>query len=293
MKRTFRWSTWLGWQLESNWTDPKLFVLYVIIKPLTGSLLLVCMYYAARMASTTPTNPQGLVPQAFLPWIYVGSACYGLVGAVMFGMSYAVISDREHYRMLKYIFISPAAFRTFFVGRGLSGGLQALVGGLINLTVGIIIFPEIRYAFHGFSSDWPWLFVYLPLGAALLTILGLILAGTVLNMARQGMFVSEGIAGIMYLACGVVFPMSILPEWLRVIGMILPPTYWLEGVRRSLLGNPSEAMLQSSLNSWTHPQLVLALLASTVLLGVFQHYFFGWSERRAWRLGRIEETTGA
>jgi len=42
--RSFTMATWLGWQVESNWTDPFLFAIYVIIKPLAGAAILVVMY---------------------------------------------------------------------------------------------------------------------------------------------------------------------------------------------------------------------------------------------------------
>jgi ABC-2 type transport system permease protein len=283
---TFRWSTWLGWQLESNWTEPWLFIVYVLVKPLTSSLLLVCMYYAAREVAVAK------VPVQFLPYMYVSNACYMLVGAVMFGMSYAVISDREHYRMLKYIYISPARLKIYLIGRAVSGGAQALLGGLLNLGIGSLAFPEIRQAFGQHSTEWLWLIGYLLMGTALLVALGLILSAVVLNMARQGMYLSEGIAGLMYLLCGVVFPISILPGWLQAISLALPPTYWLEGMRRSLLGS-LEGQMPSPLSSWSHLELMLALVASTLFFTLFAWWFFRWSERRAWRNGRIEETTGA
>src|SRR5207253_3054752 len=46
--RTLKLAAWLGWQLETNWASPWLFALYMIVKPVCGSLMLVCMYYAAR-----------------------------------------------------------------------------------------------------------------------------------------------------------------------------------------------------------------------------------------------------
>ena len=52
--RTFRVATWLGWQIESNWADPALFALYLIVKPITGSMVLVCMFFAARTVVQTP-----------------------------------------------------------------------------------------------------------------------------------------------------------------------------------------------------------------------------------------------
>jgi ABC-2 type transport system permease protein len=104
--RTLRLATWLGWQLETNWASPWLFAIYMFIKPVCGSLMLVFMFFAARAATG------GRVPAEFLPFIYVSNACYGLVGSVMFGLSYAVVRDREHYRMLKYVYISPPALPT-------------------------------------------------------------------------------------------------------------------------------------------------------------------------------------
>jgi ABC-2 type transport system permease protein len=281
--RSLRWAAWLGWQIESNWAQPWLFALYIVVKPLTGSLLLVCMYFAARSAAP------GGVSEELLPFLYVGNACYGLVGAVGAGMSYTVISDREHYRMLKYIYISPVPLPTYLIGRGLSKAAEAVVGGLLNLGLGIALFPGVRSAFARQPIEWGWLALDLALGTAMLLALGMILTAAVLNMARQGMFLAEGVAGAMYLLCGVVFPLGALPGWLQAVGLALPPTYWLEGVRRALLGPGS---LGSPLATWDQPQLALALAVSTAVLTVIAVVLYRWSERRAWRLGRIEETTG-
>ena len=59
-----------------------------------------------------------------------------------------------------------------------------------------------------FPVAWGWLAFYLLTGTVMLLALGMILAGVVLNMARHGMFLSEALAGAMYLVCGVVFPLG-------------------------------------------------------------------------------------
>ena len=43
-RRTLKWSTWLGWQLESNWTRPFIFAIYAIAKPIASALILVVMF---------------------------------------------------------------------------------------------------------------------------------------------------------------------------------------------------------------------------------------------------------
>ena len=121
----------------------------------------------------------------------------------MFGLSYAVVRDREHYRMLKYIYISPAHFQTYFLGRGAARGLEGTVGGVLNIAVGLFLFAELR---QSVGIDVPWLVVYLAIGSVMLWACGMILAAACLNMSRNGMFLSEGIAGIVYLLSGRGLP---------------------------------------------------------------------------------------
>jgi ABC-2 type transport system permease protein len=280
--RTLRLAAWLGWQLETNWASPWLFALYMLIKPVCGSLMLVCMFFAARTATG------GRVPAEFLPYLYVSNACFGLVGTVMFGLSYAVVRDREHYRMLKYIYISPGHFQTYFVGRGAARGLEGTVGGVLNITVGLFLFAELR---QSVGVDVQWLVAYLLIGSVMLWACGMLLAAACLNMSRNGMFLSEGIAGIVYLLSGVVFPIGALPSWVQPICLGLPTTYWLEGMRRALMG-PLPPQLHGPLSGWSNGELALMLAATTAALVLLAQLFWRWSERRAWRNGKLEENAG-
>ncbi|TLZ63758.1 MAG: ABC transporter permease, partial [Methanobacteriota archaeon] len=42
--RSFKWAAWLGWEMDSNWTEPWLFMVYSVIKPIAGAFILVLMY---------------------------------------------------------------------------------------------------------------------------------------------------------------------------------------------------------------------------------------------------------
>jgi ABC-2 type transport system permease protein len=211
----------------------------------------------------------------------------------MFGMSYVVISDRESYRMLKYIFISPAHFQAYFVGRGVARGLEGLFGGAVTILAGLAI-PQIRESVRLSNVDPGWLLVFLGLGAVLLWACGMILASAMLNMSRSGMFLSEGVAGVVYFLSGVVFPVAALPRWLQPVSLSLPTTYWLEGMRRALTGPPAPGspLADSPLSRLTNLDLALALVGTTVVLVAVSQWFYRYSLRRAWRNGRIEETTG-
>ena len=281
--RTFRCATWLGWQIETNWTNPWLFLIYVLLKPLAGSMLLVCMYWAACDARGGATAP------GYLPYLYVSSTCFMVIGGVTFGMSTSVVTDRESFGMLKFIWISPCHFQSYLLGRGVAKAAQAVIGAGMTVAVGLVLFAELRASLTGEHTGWIWLPSYLLLGAVMAISIGLILSGAVLNMARYGIFLSEGVAGILYLLSGAVFPIDVLPVWVRPISLALPPTYWLEGMHRSLL---STSAMPSPLSELGNGQLTLALSISTLALAVIALVFFRWSEQRAWRLGRLDETTG-
>ena len=234
----------------------------------------------------------GRVPAEFLPYLYISNSCFGLVSTVMFGLSYGVIRDREHYRMLKYVYISPARFQTYFVGRGLARAAEGTVGGVLNIATGLLLLADLRSAIGWSGVEWGWLAVYLVIGLAMLWACGMMLAAC-LNMTRNGMFLSEGIGGVVYLLSGVVFPLGVLPVWVQWLSLTLPTTYWLEEMRRALMGPlpDSAGMLRGPLAGWGNGELALALTATTIGL-VAAAILLAWSERRALKMGRLEENAG-
>ena len=127
--RSFTMATWLGWQVESNWTDPFLFAIYVIIKPLATAAILVVMY--AIITGGDYDSP-------VFPYIYLGNAFYIYVGAVMTGVSWAVIDDREHYKTLKYMYIAPISIQFYLLGRGVSRFLIGTVAVIVTIAVGAL-----------------------------------------------------------------------------------------------------------------------------------------------------------
>jgi len=161
----------------------------------------------------------------------------------------------------------------------------------VNILVGLALFWQMRDALGPGGIAWGWLLVYLLVGGAMLWACGMILAAACLNMSRNGMFLSEGIAGVVYLASGVVFPLRALPTWVQPISLSLPTTYWLEGMRRALMG-PLPEQFRGPLSDWSNGELALMLAATTAALAVVAQLFWHRSERRAWRNGKLEENAG-
>ena len=55
---------------------------------------------------------------------------------------------------------------------------------------------------------------------------------------------------------------------------------------------PLPAQLRGPLSDWSNGELALMLLATTVALVILAQLFWRWSERRAWRNGKLEENAG-
>jgi ABC-2 type transport system permease protein len=272
---------WLGWQIESNWARPWLFVLYTLVKPVTGTLLLVFMFRAAALATGT-SRPE------LLAFAYLGNAAYMLVGAVGVGMTTAVVQDRESYGMLRYIRVSPVTFEAWLIGRGLAVGARALIGALWTVALGLLLPVGLRELLDPARIDWAGLGFALAAGLILLVGLGLLLASAVLNMARHGAFLGEGVGSALYLLSGAIFPLAVLPGLLQGLAMILPPTLWLEAIRRALLNMPGAGPLET----WSLGGLrVLLVVSSLILLGL-GWTLFRYSDRLARQRGRYDLTTG-
>ncbi len=89
--RSFRTAIGLGWAIESNWSDPFLFAVYTMAKPLAAAGILVVMFQVISQGQ----NPE------FLQFLIVGSALWNVVFGVMAGLVQSILEDRERYRMLK------------------------------------------------------------------------------------------------------------------------------------------------------------------------------------------------
>jgi len=272
--RSFRIAAWLGWKVESNWTDPFLFAVYSLVKPLAGAGILVVMYSVIT---------QGDFSSPVFPYIYLGNAFYMYVGAVMVGVSWAVLDDREHYRTLKYIYMAPVHVPAYLMGRAVARFLTSSVGVLFTIAAGVLF---LRVPLDLAAVDWPLFLASMVVGVAMLALLGLILAGVTLQVTRHSGMAGEAVAGALYLFSGAIFPLEVLPAWLRPIGYALPVTYWLELLRRALVGSTARSF--PTLAGLSNLQLLGVLAGLTAVLAALSFSVFAWCDRRARERGLID-----
>jgi len=271
--RSFRTAIGLGWAVESNWSDPFLFGVYTLAKPLAAALILVVMFQVI-------TGGQGT---EFLQFMIVGSALWNIVFGVMGGMVQSILEDRERYRMLKYVVVTPASLFPFLLGRSLARVLISFIAVALTLFVGV--------AFLGVELR-PNLLYLVPatvLGILAVMSLGLFMAGWCLQLRQEAWHYPEAIAGALYLVSGAIFPIDALPPILHPIALALPTTWWLEASRRGLLGHGSPGML----GDLSDPLGMVFLLVSTALAIPIGLGLFAWFMHRARQAGLLDMTTGS
>ncbi|HEX2221477.1 MAG TPA: ABC transporter permease [Candidatus Limnocylindria bacterium] len=270
--RTFRTAVGLGWAVESNWSDPFLFAVYTVAKPLSAALILVLMFNVITGGGRT----------AYLEFLVVGSGLWQVVFGVLTGLVNGILEDRERYRMLRYVVLTPASVFPFLLGRGVARLLISLLAVGVTLAVGVVLLGvELR--------PEPVLLAAASLGGLVAVVaLGIVMAGWCLQLRQEGWFYPEAVAGALYLVSGAIFPLDVLPGYLQPLGWALPTTWWLEASRRGLLGEGAPGSMATLPDG-----VVLALMTATTLvtLGVALTAW-SWFLRRARRQGLLDMVTG-
>ena len=277
--RTLRLAAWLGWQIESNWARPLLFLLYSFIRPIAATLILVVMYLIIKQ--DVASDP------SFFSYVYLGATFYMFVSGVVFGITYVIHIDREVYQTLRNIYISPISLYVYLIGRAGGKVLLTALAVIISLTFGILV---LGLPFDPWLVDWALFVPTMVLGVACLVAMGLALAGISLLTAKHSTSINEGVGGLVYLLCGAVFPITVLPAWGQAIGLTIPVTYWLELIRRSLY--PGEGIeLLGGLQGFSDVTILLFLLVSTLVFTAISLAIFHYADRLARRKGKLDMIT--
>lgn len=287
--RGFRTAARLGWQIEANWTDPVLFVIYSVAKPVGAALILVFMVDIISAGRADP---------ALRAFVVIGSALWAFVIAGIAGLAWSVLDDRERYRTLKYLYVSPNPLLVLLLGRGAARIGIGAFGALITLGVGVVF---LGVPFDPTRVDWPLALPSMALGLAGVLAMGMILAAITLQLRQDAWNYPEAVAGALFLLVGAVFPLLVLPTPIQIAGLVTPLTWWLEGVRQGLfpgsltsIGGPGS--VYSALTGRPAPtsaEILLALTVTTVIALLIALAAFRWSEHSAKEKGVFDLITGS
>lgn len=203
---------------------------------------------------------QDAPPETFALYVILGSGAMGMWSSALSGCGFSIMQERR-WGTLTYTFTTPASQLWIAAGKSL---VHAVVGLLTLLEIGVIatLFLNIPLVV---ASPWALLL------AVMLTILSFAVIGLLLNsffmLTRSASNWQNALSRFLYVFCGAMYPISMLPGWLRPVSYILAPTWTLKATRLSV---KPEALSDASY--LTDIGLALLLMIVYLLLSWYLQY---------------------
>jgi len=262
----------LGWAVSSNWTRPLLFVIYIVLRPISAALILVVMYEVITGGRGSAFN--------YLSFLVVGTAFWAFVNEGVSEFAVGILEDRGRFKMLKYAYLAPMPFPVFLVGRAASKLTSAAASVLIVLVVATV---GLRLPINPLNVNYGLLAI-----ACLLAFISLMAFSIALSMillaGRDAYGYGEIMAQVLYIFSGAIFPISVLPGPLAFLASLSPLVYWLELTRRAILHGRVYQMFPGLSDG----QVLLRLSLATVGTVALGYLAYSWADRQARRKGYID-----
>ena len=207
-------------------------------------------------------------------FVFVGYAMYMWLSSLLWGSGTALRQEQMR-GSLEAVFVTPASRLVPLFGPG--------VAMLIPMSVTFVIMGVALWAFFGVVPPLAAVLqaaVVVITGVPALYAIGTLFAASVLRFGEVGPVV-QLVRGMFVLACGITFPVVMLPLWAQVWAWLMPPTYIVDDLRRILLRGANLA------DVGPHVAIVLTIAAVIALVAVFVFRALETSARRSGMLGRF------
>jgi ABC-2 type transport system permease protein len=244
-----------------------LFVLEVI-EALFGAAM---FFYVARFVDSPQLEhalPQG---GSYFAFSLIGFVFLDYLNAAMDTFDHSLAEARDT-GTLEHLLVTQTSLPLILAGSAIYPFVVTTVRIAVYIAWGALLFG---FPLH----DANWIAVAAVLLATLLAFSGLgILSASYVLLFKRGNPAKWFLLGISSVAGGMLFPVSILPDWLQLVARLNPVTYALDAMRAALLGG-------AGLHAVLRPLLVLLLFAA-VLLPVSMAVF-AWALRRTKTTGTL------
>ena len=203
-------------------------------------------------------------------YIAIGTIIWMWQNVVLWNIGFSLRNEQLR-GTLESNWLSPTWRFAYLLG----SSVPQLVSMLMFLTVSAIEFVLV-FGVHFEGSLWLSL---LALLAAIPSVygLGFAFASLVINVKEANAFVFL-VRGLVMIFCGITFPITILPDWMRPIADWLPQTYIIHAIRSASLSTEGLPAIADDLK-------LLAVFGAFWLTSGY--LIFNWMERRARRTGAI------
>jgi ABC-2 type transport system permease protein len=195
--------------------------------------------------------------QSYLEFLTPGIiAQSGLFVAIFYGIQ--IIWERDA-GVLTKLLVTPTPRSALILGKSFAAGIRAMAQVVVVLVLAALIGVDLSSN----PLDIVGSFVVVLLGAAFFSCLSMTVAGVVLKRDRL-MGIGQMITMPLFFASNALYPVSIMPGWLRVLSRVNPLSYEVDALRGMLTGAPAHVGLDFAvLVGW----VVVGVVASSSLVG--------------------------
>ncbi|HZH15308.1 MAG TPA: ABC transporter permease [Archangium sp.] len=197
----------------------------------------------------------------FVPALLGAVLLWDFLTRVMQGVTMAFFEDVWSRNFLN-LFATPLSITEYVGGLVLSSIATSSVGLLVMLLVAGSVFG-LSLLTYGLMLV-PFLLVLFLFGIAL----GIFGAAIVLRLGPSAEWFVWPIPAVVSPFAGVFYPLATLPEWMRAVAHLLPPSYVFEGMRTIVAGG---AFSGTSLLWGVGLAVLYILLASWCFTRVYRH----------------------
>jgi ABC-2 type transport system permease protein len=154
--------------------------------------------------------------------------------AIFYGIS--VIWERDLGVLVRFI-VSPAARGALVLGKGLGAGIRGLTQGIIVFVLATLLGVHVQFGILSLVG----VVVIILLGAAVFCSFSLIIASIVKTRDRF-MGIGQVLTMPLFFASNAIYPMSLMPPWLRAVATVNPLTYQVDALRALMIGGSTTGL---------------------------------------------------
>lgn len=242
-----------------------------VVEALEALFGVAMFYYVARFVDSPQLH--GALPQGggYFAFSLIGFVFLDYLNAAMDTFDRSLEEARDA-GTLEHLLVTQTSLPVMLAGSAAYPFAVTTLRIAVYLAWGALLF-----GFPLRGANWPAVIAVLL--ATLLAFSGLgILSASYLLLFKKGNPAKWFLLGVSGVAGGVLFPISVLPDWLQVIAKLNPVTYALDAMRIALLGGPDSAGV------W---RLLLVLLLFAAVLLPLSMLVFAWALHRTKTTGTL------
>jgi ABC-2 type transport system permease protein len=173
--------------------------------------------------------PTGKVP--YLDYLAPGILAQStLFIAIFYGIQ--IIWDRDA-GILAKLLVTPTPRAALITGKAFAAGTRALTQAVAILVLSAILGVTLTLN----PLRWLGVVVIVMLGTAFFSCLSMTIAGIAMSRDRL-MGIGQAITMPLFFGSNALYPVDLMPGWLRVISHVNPLSYEVDGLRHLLIGTP-------------------------------------------------------